>query len=52
MIRPLFVALMAAASCGAANARRMTLTARYFRQFGRDIALGMRDFLDGTPEKK
>ena len=34
-----------------ANARRMTLTAPYFRQFGRDIALALRDFLPADNER-
>jgi hypothetical protein len=34
-----------------ANARRMTLTAPYFRQFGRDIALALRDFLTADNER-
>ena len=34
-----------------ANARRMTLTAPYFRRFGRDIALALRDFLPADNER-
>lgn len=34
-----------------ANARRMTLTAPYFRQFGRDIALALREFLTADDER-
>jgi hypothetical protein len=34
-----------------ANARRMTLTAPYLRQYGRDIALALRDFLPADNER-